>query len=86
MVNDRFMHTKVDRLLCGHSSLEKYTMFFFKVGNLALLGAPAFGLLLCLVRVAELSDCLAFSSPNWPDCDEFMAMRDKVVAGLMEVI
>ena len=61
-------------------------MFFFKVGNLALLGAPAFGLLLCLVRVAELSDCLAFSSPNWPDCDEFMAMRDKVVAGLMEVI
>jgi len=45
-------------LLCGHSSLEKYTMFFFKVGNLALLGAPAFGLLLCLVRVAQLSDCL----------------------------
>ena len=53
---------------------------------MALSGAPAFGLLLCLVRVAELSDCLAFSSPNWPDCDEFMAMRDKVVAGLMEVI
>jgi len=80
------MHTKVDRRLCGHSSWEKYTIFFCKVGNLALSGAPAFGLLLCLVRVAELSDCLAFSSPNWPDCDEFMAMRDKVVAGLMEVI
>ena len=86
MVNDRFMHMKVDRLLCGHSSLEKYTMFFFKVGNLALLGAPAFGLLLCLVRVAQLSDCLVFFSPNWPDSEEFMAMWEKAVAGLMEVL
>jgi hypothetical protein len=80
------MHTKVDRRLCGHSSLEKYTIFFFKVGNLALSGAPAFGLLLCLVRVAGLSDCLVFFSPNWPDCYEFMVMPDKVVAGLVKVI
>jgi hypothetical protein len=49
------MHTKVDRRLCGHSSLEEYTIFFCKVGNLALSGAPASGLVLCLVRVAELS-------------------------------